>query len=313
MKKENAIETVQLSKSFRSNHAVKNLTFAVPTGSIFALLGANGAGKSTTMRLLLNIIQPTSGTSSVLGCESKKIDHKILAKIGYVSEATELPLWMSVKQYLDYLKPFYPTWDDELCAHLIERFELPPATKLKHLSRGMRMKALLLSCLAYRPSLILLDEPFSGLDPVAREDFIRGTLSLVGQEDLTILISSHDIDEVERLCDYVGFINKGELLFSETISSLIGRFRKVQLQVESEEQLPEALPTNWLQLERANRRVVFVDQAYKEQECEALILETIPSATNISTSALSLKEIFIAISRNSGKTRINASTIEAKE
>src|SRR6188474_852043 len=172
----NIIETQNLTRRFGRMEAVHELNLAVPTGSVFALLGPNGAGKTTTLKLLMNLLPATAGSARVLGVDSRKLGERELAQIGYVSENQKLPEWMTVRQLLDYCRPFYPSWDPALEAKLLTQFDLPSERKLKQLSRGMKMKAALLSTLAYRPKLLVLDEPFSGLDPVVRDDFTRGLL-----------------------------------------------------------------------------------------------------------------------------------------
>src|SRR4051812_16429068 len=132
----NIIETTNLTRRFGRNEAVHDLNFAVPTGSVTALLGANGAGKTTTIKLLMNLLSATSGSARVLGVDSHQLGEKEKAQIGYVSENQDLPLWMSVRQLLDYCRPFYPTWDRELEKTLLAQFALPEDRKLKHLSRG---------------------------------------------------------------------------------------------------------------------------------------------------------------------------------
>jgi ABC-2 type transport system ATP-binding protein len=178
------IRTENLSKRFRSTSALNEATLAVPEGAIYALVGANGAGKTTLIKLLMNIFRPTSGRARVMGIESRHLAGKDFQRIGYVSENQDMPDWMTVEAMLDYLRPFYPQWDGALEQQLVRQFDLPLKRKLKHLSRGMRMKAAFASSLAYRPKLIVLDEPFSGLDPLERRDYRRFTRSSAGDNHL---------------------------------------------------------------------------------------------------------------------------------
>jgi len=195
------IQTENLTKKFRKTKAVDHLSLKVPEGSIYAFLGPNGAGKTTTIKLLMNIIFPTSGNAEVLGVPSRLIGPEQFQQIGYVSENQKIPGWMTVPQLVNYCKPMYPTWDDDFCKRLLAQFDLPNDVKLKSMSRGMKVKAMLLSSLAYRPKLLVLDEPFSGLDPLVRDEFIRGILELTETEGWTVFVSSHDIEEVDRLAD----------------------------------------------------------------------------------------------------------------
>src|SRR4051812_12855846 len=167
----NIIETKNLTRRFGRAEAVHGVNLVVPAGSVFALLGSNGAGKTTTIKMLVNLLRPSAGEARVLGVDSRKLGERELAQLGYVSENQQLPLWMTVRQFFDYCRPFYPTWDRALEKTLLARFDLPLGRKLAQLSRGMLMKAALLSSLAYRPKLLVLDEPFSGLDPLVRDEF----------------------------------------------------------------------------------------------------------------------------------------------
>src|SRR5262245_10394043 len=194
----NIIETHNLTRRFGRMEAVHELNLSISTGSVFALLGPNGAGKSTTLKMLMNLLTPTAGSARVLGVDSRKLGERELAQIGYVSENQQLPLWMTVRQFINYCRPFYPTWDRALEETLLKQFALPETRKLSQLSRGMLMKAALLSSLAYRPKLLVLDEPFSGLDPLVRDEFIRGVLEVSATEQWTVLVSSHDIEEIGR-------------------------------------------------------------------------------------------------------------------
>jgi ABC-2 type transport system ATP-binding protein len=292
----NIIETSNLSHRYWRTEALRGLTLAVPTGSVMALLGANGAGKTTTIKVLMNLLRPTDGSARVLGVDSRQLGERELAQIGYVSENQKLPEWMTVRQLLDYCRPFYPTWDTALEAKLLQQFDLPPERKLRQLSRGMKMKAALLATLAYRPKLLVLDEPFSGLDPVVRDDFTRGLLEAAELGDWTVLISSHDIEEVERLADRIALLEAGRLRFTETTESLLGRFRRIEIDQERGA-LAGGLPATWLGWESGAGRASFVDSAYDRETTERACRERFPEAT-VQAHPMSLREIFIALARN---------------
>lgn len=292
------IETKNLTRRYGKTEALHGLTLSIPEGSVYALLGPNGAGKTTTIHTLLNILQPTSGSARVLGIESTALGPEQLAQIGYVSENQNLPESMTVAAFLDWCRPMYPTWDQEFCKELLKRFELPPDRRLKNLSRGMKMKAALLASIAYRPRLLILDEPFSGLDPLMRDEFIQGVLELSEQEHWTVLISSHDIDEVERLADWVGILNSGKLYLSESSESLQQRFRKVEFQIASDlQKLPSSLPKDWLIPETAGRFVRFVTGDYHSAETALIIRRLFPDASGINASPMPLREIFVTLAR----------------
>ncbi|HUR60504.1 MAG TPA: ABC transporter ATP-binding protein [Opitutaceae bacterium] len=289
----NIIETQNLPRRFGRMEAVHELNLAVPTGSVFALLGPNGAGKTTTLKLLMNLLPPTGGSARVLGADSRRLGERELAQIGYVSENQQLPLWMTLRQLLDYCRPFYPTWDRALEKSLLAQFALPETRKLGQLSRGMLMKAALLSSLAYRPKLLVLDEPFSGLDPVVRDEFIRGVLEVSAQGEWTVLVSSHDIEEVERLADHVALMDGGRLRLTETTEVLQGRFRRVEVT----DAPPSAAPTpDWLEWSRAGALTRFVETRYAGDATERAWRDRFGGAA-IKSQPMSLREIFMTLTR----------------
>src|SRR5881396_2256778 len=230
------IRTRDLSKKFHNTAVLDRLNLEVPPGSIYGLVGPNGAGKTTTIKVLMNIYPPSSGHSEILDTDSRRISPAQLAQIGYVSENQEMPGWMTVQYFMDYLGNFYPTWDRLLAADLLRQFELPLHRKLRHLSHGMRMKAALASSLAYRPRLMVLDEPFTGLDALIRDELIEGVLECA--DGATILISSHDLSEVESFASHIGYLDRGRLQFSEEMTSLVDRFREIEITLASPAQSP---------------------------------------------------------------------------
>jgi len=291
----NIIETHNLTRRFRQTEAVRALDLAVPEGSVTALLGPNGAGKTTTIKLLMNLLEPTAGEARVLGVDSRKLGPSEFAQIGYVSENQQLPLWMTVRQLLDYCRPFYPTWDRALEKSLLVQFELPPERKLKHLSRGMLMKASLLSSLAYRPKLLVLDEPFSGLDPLMRDEFVRGILEVSALGDWTVFVSSHDIEEVERLADHVTLLDNGQLRLSESAETLQGRFRRVEVTGAAGTAAPPPGVLEWAQAGGLSR---FIAANYAGEATERAWRERFAGASVIA-HPMSLREIFLTFARAS--------------
>jgi ABC-2 type transport system ATP-binding protein len=295
---EPAVSAVNLTCRYGRTEAVRDLTLTVEPGTIFALLGPNAAGKTTTIRTVMNILRPTSGRATVFGVDSRRLTAGDFAAIGYVSENQRLPAWMTVEDLLAYCRPFYASWDEALCDKLIADFDLPRDTKINRLSRGMRVKAALVSSLAYRPRLLVLDEPFSGLDPVVRDDLVRGVLELAGQEQWTVFLSSHDLDEVERLVDTVGFLDAGQLVLSEPFADLHARFRRIEATKEPNDVAlkPDTTPSEWIGVQQAGRIVRFVDTRYVPGETERRAKAAF-SARHVDTFPMSLREIFVAIAR----------------
>ena len=322
-----AIETHDLAKGYRTTQALHPLTLTVPRGAVFALVGHNGAGKTTLIKLLMNMLHPTSGSATILGRPTVHLTGDDFTRIGYASENQELPDWMTVGQFLEYLKGFYPTWND---ATLVQQLELPLDRKLKHLSRGMLMKAALASILAFSPEIILLDEPFSGLDPLVRDELIEALMarvrprSLAAQESLaadasqrpTILISSHDLAEVESFATHIGFLHQGKLLFAEEMASLTARFREITITLPGGA-LPLANtppPESWLLLEQTLSAARFIHIHADSEPIHTQVAQVFPTefSPQIQIEPMTLRAIFLALAKSGRAPSINVAPAEGK-
>jgi ABC-2 type transport system ATP-binding protein len=292
-----AIETHALTRRFGKTTAVSDLNLSVPEGSIYAFLGPNGAGKTTTIKMLMNLLSPTEGMATVLGKDSTRLGPAEFAKIGYVSENQRLPGWMTVQQLIDFCRPLYPSWDNDLCSRILKELLLPTDRKIRHLSRGMKMKVSLLTSLAYRPRLLVLDEPFTGLDPTVRDELIHGILELTEQQNWSVFISSHDIDEVERFADWAGFIEGGKLRLSEPTADLRNRFKRIDCVVSQGAHLSFPAPDSWLGLESSSRSFRMIESRYVPGDSEDSVRRLLPGATDLNVSDLSLREIFVGLTR----------------
>jgi len=293
-----AIETRNLSRRFGRTEAVVDLTMTVPAGSVFALVGPNGAGKTTTIKTLMNLLRPSAGEARVLGTDSRALGPATLQRIGYVSENQVLPEWMSVTDLMAYCRPLYPTWDAAFADTLLTQLDLPRTRPLKHCSRGMKMKAALVVSLAYRPELLVMDEPFAGLDALVREEFSQGILEVAGGErPWTVFISSHDIDEVERLADWIGIINRGRLELAEPVSAMLARFRQIEVVVDGDAKVVADAPAAWLGPEAAGHTIRFVDSAFSDSNIGAAVRACYPSARDVTVAPMSLRQIFITLAR----------------
>jgi ABC-2 type transport system ATP-binding protein len=294
-----AIRTEDLVKKFRRVEALRGLSLDVPPNAIYALVGPNGAGKTTAIKILMNILRATDGRAEVLGLDSHSLRGRHFASIGYVSENQQLPEWMTVGYFLAYLRPFYPTWDRTLEADLVKQFSLPLDRKLRQLSRGMRMKAALAGALAFRPKLIVLDEPFTGLDPLVRDELIQGLLDRA--EESTIFISSHDLAEIESFASHIGYLEEGQLRFSEELTSLTNRFREVELTFDTTPPRADLLPAAWLQVNTSAAVIQFVDSAFDSAATDAEIRSRWAEVKNITYTPMTLRSIFLAMAK-SGRT-----------
>jgi len=294
-----AIRTENLSKKFKDLAALDALNLNVPEGAIYALVGPNGAGKTTTIKILMNLVRASSGRAEVLGIESSHLSRREFTNIGYVSENQEMPGWMTVEYFLEYLKPFYPGWDCALVKELQRQFDLPPRAKIRQLSRGMRMKAALTSSLAYRPKLIVMDEPFTGLDAMVRDQLTEGLLEQAA--GTTVLISSHDLMELESFASHVGYLAHGKLCFSEEMSSLTERFREVEVICEAQPVLPSEWPEAWMCPHTSAAVLRFIESRFDSEKTAAEIRRRFPDARNVSFTPMSLRAIFVAFAKTANE------------
>jgi ABC-2 type transport system ATP-binding protein len=295
------IRTHALTRRYGRELALDGMDLQAPEGSIFGLVGPNGAGKTTAIKILMKLLRPTSGRAEVLGCDSLGLGPAEFARIGYVSENQKLPGWMTVGYFMSYLRPFYPTWDDALASELIRQFDLPPGRKLRHLSHGMRMKAAMAAALAFRPELVVLDEPFTGLDPLVRDELIEGLLPRA--EDTTVFISSHDLAEIESFVSHIGFLDHGRLQFSEEMSSLAERFREVEVT------LPDGAassggpgwPPTWINGRQSAAVFRFVESRFEETRTIAEVRRVFGDAVDLAINPMPLRAIFVALAKASRK------------
>lgn len=288
-------QAVDVWKRFGCHMALRGLNLAVPEGSAYALIGANGAGKTTITRLLLNMLTPTRGSATILGVDTRRIHPGVLRQVGYVSESQVLPAQLTVRGYLDYLRPFYPSWDRALEASILARLQCPLDRKIAHLSHGTRVKAALACALPFRPRLLILDEPFSGLDPLVREEFMAGVLQQAGE--LTLLISSHELAEIEHVSTQIGFMDSGRMLIEEPMSELSARLREIRVTLESAAAVPERLPEQWLQLQALGNVVSFIDTQYSEDGLKERVRTVLGPVKTVDVQPLPLRSAFTALAR----------------
>ncbi|HLY42038.1 MAG TPA: ABC transporter ATP-binding protein [Terracidiphilus sp.] len=289
------IRIENLWKKFGRFEALRGLSFEVPEGSAFAMIGANGAGKTTMIKVLMNILEPTRGTATLLGVDSRRLSPRELAQIGYVSENQDMPPRLTVGEYVAYLRPFYRTWDRELEASIARQLRLPLERKIGNLSHGMRMKLALFCALPYRPKLLILDEPFSGLDPLVRDEFMEGLLNQAGE--MTVLISSHELSEIDGVASHVAFLDEGRLLFQESMSELVGRFREVRVVLDGEAAGPGHFPREWVEMRSIGNTLSFVDTRFDERGLNEIVHAQMRGVRGIDSQPMTLRAIFTTLAR----------------
>jgi ABC-2 type transport system ATP-binding protein len=215
-----AIAVEGLSKRFGKRAAVDGLSFEVPTGGVCGFLGRNGAGKTTAIRMLMNLTEPSAGQALLLGLDARRHHTELMARVGYVAEVPMLYDWMTVRELARFTSQFYAKWNTAAVEAMLGRFGIDQRQKVRHLSRGTHAQLALALALGHDPELLILDEPATGLDVLVRRDFLESIIQIIQQEGRTVLFSSHLVHEVERVADQIVVIEAGRLLVSSSLDEL---------------------------------------------------------------------------------------------
>jgi ABC-2 type transport system ATP-binding protein len=214
------VEVDNIARRFGARLALDDVSLRVPAGSVVGLVGENGAGKTTLIKHILGLLKAQSGRVRVFGRDPVADPVGVLSRVGYLSEEPDLPGWMRIDELLRYMAAFYPRWDHAYADRLRREFGLDTRTRVKELSKGQRARAGLTIALAYRPELLVLDEPSSGLDPIVRRDILGAIIRTIAEEGRTVLFSSHLLSEVERVSDRVAMIRSGRILFCDSLERI---------------------------------------------------------------------------------------------
>ena len=279
----NALEIRNLSKSY-NGFRLDGLDLTLPSGCIMGLIGENGAGKSTTIKLILDMIRKDSGTVIIFGRENT--EHMELTKedIGVVMDEVGIPECLNTKQIGQVMKHIFHNWDEAMYAQLTEKFSLPDGKKFKEFSRGMKMKTGIAVALSHGAKLLLLDEATSGLDPVVRDEVVELFSEFTRDENHSILISSHIVSDLEKLCDYVAFLHKGKLMLCEEKDVLLSEYGVVHCTSEQLESFPEH---------------AVMHKKENPYGVEAIVLRNgVPNG--ISISPVSIEELFVFMVKEAG-------------
>jgi ABC-2 type transport system ATP-binding protein len=235
------IQIDRVTRTFGAKQALREVSLSVPRGVVFGLVGANGAGKTTLIRHVLGLLKAQQGSVRVFGLDPVADPVGVLSRVGCLSEENDLPGWMRVGELMRYVQAFYPGWDENYAEQLRRDFALDPSARVKHLSKGQRARAGLLVALAYRPELLVLDEPSSGLDPIVRRDILGAIVRTIADEGRTVLFSSHLLDEVERVSDYVAMLNHGRLAFAGPMDEIKRTHYRLTLEFDEIRREPPSL------------------------------------------------------------------------
>jgi ABC-2 type transport system ATP-binding protein len=283
------LRTEKLTRAFGTVRAVDEVALELRRGEIYGFLGRNGAGKTTTLRLLCGILRPHFGIIELLGERLTRVRAAHRRRLGYVAQEQTFYPWMSARQLGQFVAGFYPSWSNASFEAHLRALDVPPDRKAAQLSGGMRMKLAIALALAHKPELLLLDEPTTGLDPVARHEVTELLRERARQDGQSILLSSHLVSELEPIADRIGILNQGRLSHQGPLSDLTASFRR--LIVTADDPPPELLSQGGI-------RVLRRDSLMNGQN--AYVLEALPDSWPASEPRLermSLSEIFLAIAR----------------
>ena len=277
----------------KSNFSIKDISFSVPEGSIVGFIGENGAGKSTTMNCILNVIRRDSGTIEIFGREMTDEDIDIRENIGVVYDSNNFPEYLTAKQLADILGRIYSKWDDFCFEQFLRRFGLPESQKIKSYSRGMSMKLAIAVALSHDSKLLILDEATSGLDPIMRDEILDVLLEFVKQENHSILLSSHITSDLEKIADYIVFIHNGEIILNKTKDELIYEYGVIRC---SENDFHNILPEDILSSMKKDYQidVLIKNKKLMEKKYKNLIIDSV-----------SLDEIMLLLAKGGRNARID--------
>jgi ABC-type multidrug transport system ATPase subunit len=285
-----AVKVRELRKSFGLQFALGPLSLEIPQGVICALVGPNGAGKSTLMNLMMGIGQPDDGDAVLMGHDVRRDEVEVKRRVAFVSPDLNYRAWGTVGRAIDFISAFYPDWNAERCEHLLFQFDLHRSERIDALSFGGRVKLSVLLALSREPELLLLDEPTAGLDPLARQMLFTELLQVMQNEERTIVISSHQLTELERFADHVAILNAGRLVTAGAIPEVLERYVQLDVVVKPERSLPRSGAQ--VLARDGNRARLLVDrQQLAPSTLSGMGIETIGEC------ALTLEELFVALIR----------------
>jgi len=294
-----AVEVAGVTKRYR-HFTLDQIDLELPTGCIMGFVGANGAGKSTTLRILIGLVHQDAGTVKVLGHPVPEQQAAAKLEIGFVSEDMRLYGAPTLAWHMNFVRSIYPRWDVAYAESLLRRFDLRAEQKIKGMSHGQRVKAALLLALARRPKLLVLDEPTTGLDPIARREVLGELMAVLADEERTVLFSSHNTLDVEQISDLITFIDRGRIVESSDKEAFLDRWRRLRLILPPQSKLP-GLP-GVVNVEGSGRLPVVTTDRF--EPAMAAAYQQVGVAVQ-AVDAMTLEEIFVASveSRREGRTR----------
>src|SRR6204780_3722239 len=255
---EMVIETESLTKRFRRRIALNECSIHIPRGRVAALVGPNGSGKTTLLRLLAGLSRPTEGRISNFGQEMSRSNAALRGRVGYLDQERPLFPWWRVREILEFGRRINPSWDVDFAARPLSLLDIDVESRVRELSGGQRAQVALAVCFAKRPELVLLDEPAAALDPVARQDLLQNITELFADNESSVLMSTHAIDDVAAICDYVVILSKSRIVLSEDLDYVLESHRLLSRGVDDGVEVPRGATV--IQERRSTREVTYLVQ-----------------------------------------------------
>lgn len=284
-----AIETKKLTRYYEDHCAVDQVDLRVPVGCVYGLLGPNGSGKTTTIKMLLGLLKPTRGTSKLLGCDSGRLPPKLRDRIGYVAEGHELYRSAKIRDLADFQGGFFSRWSRKSFDQMLDHFRLTPKRRIRQLSNGQRAQVSLALTLACDPDLLIMDDPTLGVDPVIRRRFLESMIQLIIQKGRTVLFSSHVLNDVERVADRIGILSHGVFRVDCSLTEFKQKLRRVR--VAFEDGIPRLLDVPGLVWLEVTKREAILTIAHYDGTHETCLRNR--GAREIELLESSLEDLFI--------------------
>ena len=295
MSEEMAIHARNLGHRYRRKWAVRHLTFQVSAGKVYGFLGLNGAGKTTTIRMLMGLIKRNEGVAEVLGQDPEREPVKVKATVGYVAETPAFYDWMTIGEIVGFVANYRADWDADLAEYLLKQFDLSPEPKISELSKGQRAKVALLLALGFKPKLLILDEPTTGLDPSARREFFESVLAGYQEEGGTIFVSSHLVNEISGIVDHIGLIEKGEMLLDMPVEELRASVKRIRLTFPQGAPGKDLVCPKLLRAKCNGREAVVSVRDFQESEEHILKVLKAYEPSDLQVEDLNLEDIFVEL------------------
>ena len=288
------IETVGLKKQYKDVTALDGLDLAVPAGSIYGLLGRNGAGKTTAIKILMGMVHPTDGRANIFGLAASQSAPSVAirGRTGFVSDERDLYGFMTVAELIAFTASFFPHWRADMAKRYVRSFDLPESRLVKALSRGARTKLALLLAFCRNAELLILDEATSGLDPVAAEEVLQALVGHVAGEGTTVFFSSHQIGEIEQIADHVAIIDRGRTILEGALDDIRDAYRRIEIVFDGDAPATQLRSPGVARVERKGRMLTVLASAGAEQ-----IIEEARALGSVSAEArpVTLKEVFLEL------------------